>query len=68
VIVDIYIDENGIFRNVVVLKDPGYGFAEAAVNGIKEALKDEKCIPAMDENSKPINVKYRIPIPFRLKK
>jgi len=68
VIVELYIDKYGVLRNVGILKDPGYGFGEAAVKGIKEALKDIKCSPARDQSGNVCAVKYRYPIRFSLKK
>jgi protein TonB len=63
VYLEVYIDQNGLIRNVKVLKDPGYGFAEAAV----KALQGLKCIPAK-ANGISVAVRYRYPIRFVLKK
>jgi protein TonB len=62
VFLELYIDKNGDIRNIVVLKDPGYGFAEAAV----EALEGMKVEPA-EANGIPVAVRYRYPIRFKLK-
>jgi protein TonB len=62
VFLELYIDQNGIIRNIVILKDPGYGFGEAAV----KALEGIKCIPAKS-NGVPVAVKIRYPVRFKLK-
>jgi len=61
VYVELFIDENGLVRKVSVLKDPGHGFAEAAVN----ALEGLRCAPA-EANGVPVAVRYRYPIRFVL--
>jgi len=62
VIVELYIDQTGLIRDVKVLKDPGYGFGEAAV----KALLGIKCQPAKAEGI-PVAVKFRFPVAFRLR-
>ena len=62
VFLELYIDKYGVIRNIMVLKDPGYGFAEAAV----EALKGITVKPA-EANGIPVAVRYRYPIRFKLK-
>ena len=62
VFLELYIDQNGNIRNIVILKDPGYGFGEAAV----KALKGIKCIPAKT-NGVPVAVRIRYPVRFKLK-
>ena len=62
VFLELYIDQNGNIRNIVILKDPGYGFGEAAV----KALKGLKCIPAKT-NGVPVAVRIRYPVRFKLK-
>ncbi len=62
VYLELFIDQEGNIKHIEVLKDPGYGFAEAA----KEALKGIKCIPAK-ANGVPVAVKFRYPIRFSLK-
>ena len=62
VILELFIDQDGNIKHLEVLKDPGYGFAEAA----KEALKGIKCLPAK-ANGIPVAVKFRYPIRFTLK-
>jgi protein TonB len=62
VYLELYIDQKGELRNIIVLKDPGYGFAEAAI----KALESAKCIPAK-ANGIPVAVRYRYPIRFALK-
>ena len=61
VFVELYIDQTGLVRQVVVLKDPGNGFAEAAVR----ALEGLQCIPA-EANGTPVAVRFRYPIRFVL--
>ncbi len=62
VFLELYIDQNGQIRNIVVLKDPGYGFGDASV----KALKGIKCIPAK-ANGVPVAVKIIYPVRFKLK-
>jgi TonB family protein len=47
--------------NIRVTKDPGYGFAERAV----EALTEWRCKPALDKDKKPTAVTVPIEITFR---
>ena len=42
VYLELFIDSTGLIKKIKVLKDPGHGFAEAAV----KALEGLKCIPA----------------------
>lgn len=62
VYLELYIDEKGNIRKTVVLKDPGHGFAEAAI----EALAGVRCKPAL-ANGKPVAVRFRYPVRFTLK-
>lgn len=62
VFLELYIDEHGVIRKIVVLKDPGYGFAEAAVR----ALQGLTVTPA-EANGKPVAVRFRYPIRFTSK-
>lgn len=61
VYLELYIDQTGNIRKVIVLKDPGYGFAAAAL----AALEGIVCTPAM-ANNKPVAVRFRYPIRFSL--
>lgn len=61
VYLELFIDENGNIRRVNVLKDPGYGFTEAAI----AALDGITCKPAL-VNDKPVAVRFRYPIRFIL--
>lgn len=61
VYLELFIDSNGTIKKIKVLKDPGHGFAEAAVN----ALQGLSCIPA-NVNGKNCAVKYRYPVKFTL--
>ena len=61
VYLELFIDKNGAIKNIKVLKDPGHGFAEAAV----AALNGIVCIPA-NANGKNCAVRYRYPIKFTL--
>ena len=61
VYLELFIDEAGNIRKVNVLKDPGYGFAEAAL----AALDGIICKPAL-MNEKPVAVRFRYPIRFVL--
>jgi periplasmic protein TonB len=63
VIVELYIDQNGSIKKISILKDPGYGFAEAAIN----ALKGIKCIPGEAANGVKAASIFRYPVRFTLK-
>ncbi len=62
VYLELFIDSEGVIRKIEVLKDPGYGFAEAAV----EAMRDVTCVPAT-ANGKTVAVRFRYPVRFSLK-
>ncbi len=62
VFLELYIDKTGVIQKIVVLKDPGYGFAEAAF----EALEGMKVEPA-EANGVPVAVRFRYPIRFTIK-
>jgi len=62
VYVELFIDSKGAIRRINVLKDPGNGFAEAAV----KAISGLTCEPAK-ANGKPVAVRFRYPIRFALK-
>jgi protein TonB len=62
VFLELYIDKEGMIRKIVVLKDPGYGFAEAAIKAL-EGLRVE---PAK-ANGVEVAVKFRYPIRFTIK-
>lgn len=61
VYLELFIDNKGIIRNIKVLKDPGHGFAQAAMN----ALRGITCVPAV-VNGKACAVKFRYPVKFTL--
>ena len=61
VYLELFIDAKGSIRKIKVLKDPGHGFAEAAV----AALKGISCVPA-SANGKSCAVRYRYPVKFTL--
>ena len=61
VYLELFIDSKGAIKNIKVLKDPGHGFAEAAM----AALKGIVCVPA-NANGKNVAVRYRYPIKFTL--
>ena len=61
VYLELYIDQAGAIRKINVLKDPGYGFAEAAVAAIGDML----CRPAL-ANGVPVAVRFRYPVRFTL--
>ena len=61
VFLELYIDQYGQIRNIRVLKDPGYGLAEAAI----AALKGIVCKPAYAEENA-VAVRFRYPIRFKL--
>lgn len=62
VYLELFIDSEGIIRKIEILKDPGYGFAEAAL----DALKDVVCVPAT-ANGQKVAVRFRYPVRFTLK-
>lgn len=62
VYLELYIDTAGRIRRIDVLKDPGYGFAEAAVSALEGII----CTPAR-ANATPVAVRYRYPVRFTLK-
>ncbi len=62
VILELSIDAEGVIRRIVVLKDPGFGFAEAAVT----ALRGVRVKPAQ-AGGQAVAVRYRYPIRFTLK-
>lgn len=62
VYLELHIDEIGNITDITVLKDPGYGMADAAI----EALEGVVCEPALDKDGKPVAVRFRYPIRFKL--
>ncbi|MBP5519279.1 MAG: TonB family protein [Treponema sp.] len=62
VYLELFIDKQGIIKLINVLKDPGYGFADAAL----AAMQGIKCKPAYI-NGSPCAVRFRYPIRFCLK-
>ena len=62
VFLELFIDETGKVRKITVLKDPGNGFAEAAI----AALGDIVCVPAKVDGH-PVAVRFRYPVRFTLK-
>ena len=62
VYLELYIDQEGHIRKTTVLKDPGYGFADAAL----AALDGITCKPAQ-ANGVPVAVRFRYPVRFSLK-
>lgn len=63
VYLELFIDQMGMVRQVTILKDPGYGFGEAAV----KALHGLRCVPAK-ANGIPVAARIRFPVRFSLKK
>lgn len=61
VYLELFIDSNGLIKKIKVLKDPGHGFAQAAV----KALEGVTCVPA-NANGKNCAVRYRYPVKFTL--
>lgn len=61
VVLELFIDSKGKVVKINVLKNPGYGFAEAAV----AAFNGIDCVPALI-NGKPCAVRYRYPVRFKL--
>lgn len=61
VYLELYIDQYGAIRKTVVLRDPGHGFAEAAV----KAIEGLSCIPATS-NGQNVAVRFRYPVRFKI--
>lgn len=61
VFLELYIDQEGRIRHIEVLRDPGNGFAEAAV----KALEGIVCTPAKS-HGQPVAVRFRYPVRFTL--
>lgn len=62
VYLELFIDKAGVIRRKEVLKDPGFGFAEAAL----AALEGVVCQPA-SANGEAVAVRFRYPVRFSLK-
>jgi protein TonB len=62
VYLELFIDQAGTIRKVSVLKDPGFGFADAAL----AALDGMRCKPAM-ANGVPVATRFRYPVRFAIK-
>lgn len=62
VFLELLIDEYGKIRKIEVLRDPGFGFAEAAT----AALEGITVRPA-EANGVPVAVRYRYPVRFQLR-
>jgi protein TonB len=62
VYLELFIDREGVIRKIDVLRDPGYGLAEAAV----AAFRGITCTPA-EANGEPVAVRFRYPIRFQLR-
>lgn len=62
VYLELFIDAEGTIRKITVLKDPGFGFAQAAV----AALKGVACAPAT-VGGQAVAVRFRYPLRFALK-
>ena len=62
VYLELYIDRNGRIVKATALKDPGFGFADAAI----KALVGVVCAPAKI-GDEPTAVRYRFPVRFTLK-
>ena len=62
VYLELFINKAGKVVRISVLKDPGYGFAEAAV----KALEGVVCVPGK-MNGEPVAVRLRYPVRFALR-
>lgn len=60
VLLTVVVTTEGRASNMQVLKDPGWGFAERAV----EAVSEWKFKPALDKDRKPLAVTVRIEVTF----
>jgi TonB family protein len=61
VYLELFINSSGTIIHITVLKDPGYGFAEAAV----KALMNLSCSPGQVDG-RPASVRFRFPVRFSL--
>jgi len=61
VILTVVITEEGQATQVRIARDPGYGFAERAV----EKVSEWRCKPALDKDKKPVAVTVPIEVTFR---
>jgi len=66
VIISFMVDKNGAITDVGVVKDIGAGCGEAAANAIKTMNDLPQNWKPGFQRTKPVNVKYNIPIKFRL--
>ncbi|MCG8481467.1 MAG: TonB family protein [Spirochaetales bacterium] len=62
VYLELYIDDEGRIRRVEVLRDPGYGLGEAAI----QAFEGLSATPAY-ANGEPVAVRFRYPVRFSLR-
>ena len=62
VYLELYIDQYGTIKKAVVLRDPGHGFAEAAL----KAMEGLSCIPAT-ANGQNVAVRFRYPVRFTIR-
>lgn len=62
VYLELYIDAEGAVRDIKVLRDPGYGLGDAAVN----AFDGVTVVPA-EANGVPVAVRFRFPVRFQLR-
>ena len=62
VYLELFIDAKGIIKKIKVLKDPGHGFAEAAL----KAFDGIVCQPAL-VNGEAVPVRFRYPVRFSLR-
>ena len=63
VLLRLTIDEKGILLHVETIENPGFGFAEAAI----EAVRKSSFVPAKREG-KPVMVTALLPVRFQLKR
>jgi periplasmic protein TonB len=62
VYLELYIDKGGRIARATVLKDPGFGFEDAAVRALVGLI----CAPAKI-NGEPVAVRFRYPVRFTLR-
>jgi protein TonB len=62
VFLELFIDKSGAIRRMTVLKDPGFGFAEAALSALSGII----CSPAKIDGQS-VAVRFRYPVRFKLK-
>lgn len=62
VYLELFVDADGVIQKIEVLRDPGYGLADAAI-----AAFDGITVTPAEANGVPVAVRYRYPVRFALR-